>query len=434
MKYKVLLSPKENIKNEDIVILGSKSYTNRAILIASISNGISKISNLLRSDDTKYMIDCLKNLGIKIEDHQDYLVIHGNNGNFDKVNNSELFCGIAGTTSRFITGLSLLVNQELIITGEGKILERPISDLVDAISIMGVKIEYLKKQGSLPLKINAQKNIKNEVTIDGETSSQFISALLMVAPRLENGLIINIIGNQVSKPYIDITIDIMQKFGVIVENDNYKRYSIKHQEYISQNYVIEGDWSSASYFCAISGLVENKIKIHNIYQNSIQGDAKLIDILKLFNISFNFNSNIATLEYNNLKISDSIEIDMEKMPDTAMTIMVLASILCHNIKINGLSTLKDKECDRIEMPKKEFLKLGIKCITTTNSIQIYGQTFNNNEIIEIDTFDDHRMAMAFSLFGAKRQILINDAQVVNKSFPNYWEELAKIMNVKKIYE
>jgi 3-phosphoshikimate 1-carboxyvinyltransferase len=360
------------------------------------------------------MILALQNLGIKIENHKDYLIIEGNNGNFENIINNELFCGIAGTTSRFLTGLSLLINQDIQITGEGKILTRPIGDFVDAMREIGVKIDYINNEYSLPLKIYGNKNIINTINIDGKTSSQFISALLMVAPRLKNGLIINVVDEQVSKSYIDITINIMKSFGIEIINNNYKQYIIKNDEYNAQNYVIEGDWSGASYFYAIKKLVSNQININNVNANSVQGDANLINILDNFGVENN--------------------IDMEQMPDTAMTIMVLAAIFSKKTIITGLSTLKDKECDRIEIPKRELEKFGIKCKTTLNSIEIIGQTFNDQEIIEIETYHDHRIAMAFSILAIQRKILIKDADVVNKSFPNYWEELAKIINVQKIIQ
>lgn len=410
-KYNLIISPKIESNDVAINILGSKSYTNRAILIASISNGTSKISNLLRSDDTKYMILALQNLGVNIIDNNDFLIIEGNNGVFKNIINKELFCGIAGTTSRFLTGLSILINQDIKITGDSKILTRPINDLVSAIKNMGAKIEYNKIEGSLPVTIYGDKNIINTVNISGEISSQFISALLMIAPRLPDGLIINVEGNQVSKSYIDITIDIMKNFGIVVVNDNYKKYTIKNQEYRAQNYIVEGDWSSASYFLGAQKLLQNNIKINNINHNSIQGDAKFINILKNFSYK---------------------EINMEQMPDTAMTAMVLAAIIRKKTTILGLSTLKNKECDRIEVSKQELAKFGIKCETTKNSIIIYGQTFNNKDIIEIETHEDHRVAMAFSLLGTQRKILIKNAQVVNKSFPRYWQELKKIINIRYV--
>jgi 3-phosphoshikimate 1-carboxyvinyltransferase len=206
----------------------------------------------------------------------------------------------------------------------------------------------------------------------------------------------------------------MKSFGIEIINNNYKQYIIKNDEYNAQNYVIEGDWSGASYFYAIKKLVSNQININNVNANSVQGDANLINILDNFGVENN--------------------IDMEQMPDTAMTIMVLAAIFSKKTIITGLSTLKDKECDRIEIPKRELEKFGIKCKTTLNSIEIIGQTFNDQEIIEIETYHDHRIAMAFSILAIQRKILIKDADVVNKSFPNYWEELAKIINVQKIIQ
>ncbi len=433
-KYNILLSLSNQKYHQNFIeIPGSKSYTNRAILIAAISNGKTIIKKLLRSDDTDYMIECLKNLGVEIIDHKNHLIVYGNNGKFKSIINNRLFCGLAGTTSRFLTALTLLINQDIEITGQDKILKRPIGDLAIALEKIGATTEYLGINGSLPLKIYGNKKIKNVVEISGKVSSQFISALLMIAPRLAQGLEINVIGDQVSKSYIDITINIMNHFGVYVKNDNYKKYVIKCQEYQAiSEYNIEGDWSSASYFLALAGLINKEIKVNNIRQDSVQGDAQIIKILDLFGIKVDFDKTIATINQNNINNLE-ITVDMFQMPDTAMTIMVLSAILGKEITIKGLSTLKDKECDRIEIPKQELAKFGIKCQTTKDSIIIYGQTFNDDSIVYIDTFEDHRIAMAFSILVVKKQIYINNAHVVNKSFPNFWHELKKMgINIEKI--
>jgi 3-phosphoshikimate 1-carboxyvinyltransferase len=336
---KVNLIPLRKELNAVVEILGSKSYTNRALIIASLAEGESVLQNPLYSDDTKYMMESLEKLGIRFEKYKDKIIVQGCGGKFNNIKDAKLFCGIAGTTSRFLTGLSALVGQEVLVSGEGKILERPIGDLVDGLRQIGVKINYLEKEGSLPLRVNGSNISGDEISIKGNVSSQFLTSLLMIAPLLKNGLKINIIGEQVSKSYIDITIDIMKKFGVEVINNNYKNYIVKAgQKYISQDYIIEGDWSSASYFCCIGALHKGQIEIKNLNNNSVQGDCGFAKLIEKVGAKVIYKENSVIIKGG--KLIKPLNIDMEQMPDTAMSMAVLLSFANGISKITGLSTLK----------------------------------------------------------------------------------------------
>lgn len=419
----MLVNKINRINNIEIVMPGSKSYTNRALIIASLTNGKTILHNPLYSDDTKYMIESLEKLGIKFEKNKNNLIVYGNGGKFNFKDNVELFCGNAGTTSRFLTGLIALTDKNIIINGEGEILNRPIGELVNGLKQIGVDIEYLKKNGSLPIKGNGKNINGNEIFIDGSVSSQYFTALMMVAPLMRNGLIINVLNKQISKSYIDITIDIMKTFGVNVINNDYKQYIIKPSKYNAIEYNIEGDWSSASYFICIGALHNGSIKISNVNNNSVQGDRNFTNIIEKIGGIIKYENNAIIVKKGTLK---PIEVNMEQMPDTAMSLAVLLSFVNGKSKIIGLSTLKNKETDRLFALYNEFKKNSIKTEIGDDFITIYGS--DNHKITgNVETYNDHRVAMSFAIAGTLTGNLeILNHNVVNKSFPEFWENLRKL--------
>lgn len=425
---KIKLHPLKKELDAIIKIAGSKSYTNRALIIASLARGKSILRNPLYSDDTKYMMESLEKLGVCFEKYEDKIVVQGCGGKFGKIKSTELFCGLAGTTSRFLTGLASLVGKEIIVNGSGKLLERPISDLVCGLRQIGVKIDYLGKKGSLPLKIDGKKISGGKISIKGNVSSQFLTSILMIAPLLQNDLKIDIIGLQVSKSYIDITIDIMKKFGVKVINNNYKNYIVKAgQEYIAKDYIIEGDWSSASYFCCIGALHKGQIEIQNLNNNSVQGDRVFAKLIEMAGVEVVYKDNSLIVRGGNpIK---PLSVDMKQMPDTAMSMAVLLSFADGISKITGLKTLKFKETDRLTAMHNELNKLGIENIIGDNYIEIHGidNLYNIKKKIEIETYDDHRIAMSFAIAGSRiKGIIIKNPNVVSKSFVSFWSVLKQI--------
>lgn len=429
MNKKDLLINKISIHEEAIHLNGSKSYANRALLISSISKGTSVLKNIPDCDDVKYMIDCLITSGVKIEKNENNLTVYGNNGLFNKIKKNELFCGIAGTTSRFVIALSCLMRQKILINGEKKLLERPFGDLLQTISQFNIDINCLKKDGLLPVEINSEnlKKVEN-IFIKGSISSQYLSGILMIAPRIGYDFKINVTDKQVSKSYIDITLYIMRKFGVLVENDNYKSYYIKNTEYKSTNLKIESDWSGASYFLGISALNNVKIKLNFLNSKSIQGDVKLIEIFEKIGCKIEIGEDFITcFGVENLK---PIEVNMEEMPDTSITIACICAFIDGISKITGLSTLKNKETNRLLAIHNELLKIGIKTEIGDDFIIIYGNSsLRLSKIITIDTYDDHRIAMCFGMVASKiGNIIIKDFNVVNKSMPEFWN-LMKFIGV-----
>ena len=419
----MLVKKINKINNVNIEILGSKSYTNRALIIASLAEGKTILHNPLYSDDTKYMMESLEKLGIKFEKKEKDLIVYGNGGKFELKDNVELFCGIAGTTSRFLTGLLALFDKDVVITGEGKILERPIGELVEGLKQIGVKIDYLGNIGSLPLKGNGKNINSNEISIDGSISSQYFSALMMIAPLLKNGLIINVLNKQISKSYIDITIDIMKSFGVEVINNNYNQYIIKQSKYKAINYNIEGDWSSVSYFACIGALHDGSIEISNVNNNSVQGDKNFVKLIEKAGGIVEYKENSIIVKKGKIT---PIEVDMEQMPDTAMSLAVLLSFANGKSKITGLSTLKNKETDRLQALHQELKKISIESEIGDDYIIIHGG--NNHKVVgSIETYNDHRIAMSMAIAGTViGDLEILKPEVVNKSFPEFWECLKKL--------
>lgn len=385
------------MKTIEITVPGSKSLTNRAIILASLSSGISRISNISNSLDSQIMIKAMKKLGIKIKKINNKLLIKGNNGLFGKINTS-IDVGDAGTAARFLTAIITLVPGTVIITKSKRMKKRPMEELTEALKII--------KTG--------------RVTIRGDISSQFISALLMIAPILDKGLVINITGRKISGSYVNMTIDLMRKFGVKVEKVNLNKFIIRRQFYMPTNYVVESDLSGASYFFAAGAISGKTIKVKNINLNSKQGDLIFPDLLKKMGCHIKKNIKKGWIEIIGPKVLKAININMSEMPDTAQTLAIVAAFAKGKTMITGLSTLTMKETDRLKALKNELNKMKIKCEITGDSIKIEGGTAQK---AVIETYGDHRMAMAFAV--AKLRIpglKIKNPEVVKKSFPSFWKK------------
>lgn len=381
----------------EITIPGSKSLTNRAIIMASLSNGTSKISNISNSQDSQIMIKAMKKLGINIKINKNELLINGNRGIFKKFNGN-INVGSAGTVARFLTALKILVPEKMIIVKSKKMKERPIKEL-----------------------INALKAVKTgKVSIDGSVSSQFISSLLMIAPILDKGLVINITGRKISGSYINMTIDLMKKFGVKVIKNSGNKLIIRKQSYKSINYVVESDLTGASYFFASGAISGTAVKVNNINFESQQGDLGFPDLLKKMGCKVTKNIKKNWIKIKGQKDLNGITVDMTDMPDTAQTLAVIASFAKGKTIITGLSTLKVKETDRLKALKNELNKMKIKSEITEDSITISG---GNPKKATIETYGDHRMAMAFAVAKLRiPELKIKNPEVVKKSFPEFWKQ------------
>lgn len=422
-----LVKPKENFSLE-VTIPGSKSISNRALILAALSGKKCILRNFLLSDDTNYMIEGLKKLGniIEFSENNNELTVIGNNKRvFDNVS---VYTGNAGTMMRFLSSYIATGYGTVTLSGNPRMNERPIKDLVDSLEELGVKIQYLKNIGYPPISLSVNSNnFSSSIKVKGDKSSQYLSSLLMAAPYFKNGLKIELQSHLVSRPYIDMTLSMMSEFGVKVKEDKIENcFYVPCGKYKLDNYLIEGDMSSASYFLAMALITNSTLKINNYFKNSIQGDKKFLEIfLNLGGRILNetpYSITVAGIE--NYK---GIEIDLNDSPDIAQTLAVVALFAKTPTTVTNVANMRIKETDRITALKNEILKLGGEFIEREDSFTIIPK--NSYKGVLVETYDDHRMAMSFSLAGLKIPgVIIKECNCVSKTFPDYF----KIFN--KIYE
>lgn len=409
-----------------ISIPGSKSYTIRALLLAALTGSKVKIINPLICDDTQSMIDCLRILGIKILKKKDYFEVSGNLLNIQS-REYQLNANLSGTTLRFLLALLTIIPGTKILSGNGGLNKRPLRDLTTGLTQLGAKIEYLGKKGYPPVKVTSSKLKSGTIMIKGSFSSQYISAILMIVP-LVGEVTIEITGKQISTPYIDMTIDIMEKFGVKIKNNNYKSYNISaNQKYKAKQYLVEGDLSSASYFMAIAALTKSSITLKNVSLNSKQADIRFARILERMGNKIVSGKNQITIIGKNIK---ALEVDMTDCPDQVQTLAVLSSFAKGITRISGIQSLRIKETDRVFALSQELKKMDIKTSATKTTLTIQG---GNPKPAAIETYGDHRMAMSFAIAGCiVPNMVIKNPEVVSKTYPQFWENLNKIMKSQKI--
>ena len=426
---KITLSPISAVEGT-INLPGSKSLSNRALLLAALAKGTTKVANLLDSDDIRHMLNAFSSLGVKyqLSDDKTICEIEGLGGSFNIQDGLSLFLGNAGTAMRPLTAALCLKGQktgEIILTGESRMKERPILHLVDALHQAGAEIRYLENEGYPPLAIRNSGIKGGKLKIDGSISSQFLTALLMSAPLAENDTEIEIIGELVSKPYIDITLSMMKDFGVHIENHDYQKFYVKcNQSYISPGkYLVEGDASSASYFLA-AGAIKGKVKVTGIGKNSIQGDRLFADVLEKMGAKITWGEDFIQAEHDELH---GIDMDMNHIPDAAMTIATTALFANSETVIRNIYNWRVKETDRLTAMATELRKIGAEVEEGEDFIRIQPLAFNQFKHADIETYNDHRMAMCFSLIAlSNTSVSILDPKCTSKTFPKFFYEFEKI--------
>lgn len=426
---KLTLNPIANIEGE-INLPGSKSLSNRALLLAALAKGTTKVTNLLDSDDTRHMLNALKQLGVQYQLSDDKTVceVQGVGGAFNIQNGLALFLGNAGTAMRPLAAALCLKGEkeaEVILTGEPRMKERPILHLVDALRQLGAEIRYLENEGYPPIAIRNSGLRGENVQIDGSISSQFLTALLMTAPLAESDLEIEIMGDLVSKPYIDITLAMMKDFGVNVENHHYQRFLVKgNQRYVApQSYLVEGDASSASYFLA-AGAIKGRVKVTGIGKNSIQGDRLFADVLEKMGAKITWGDDFIQAEQGELR---GIDMDMNHIPDAAMTIATTALFAKGETIIRNIYNWRVKETDRLSAMAAELRKIGAEVEEGQDFIRIQPLALDKFQHAEIETYNDHRMAMCFALVAlSNTPVTILDPKCTAKTFPTFFDEFAKV--------
>lgn len=409
-----------------VTLPGSKSITNRILLLSAIADGETTIKHALRSDDTHHMIEALKILQVDLTEKENGdILIQGARGQF-KNKSAEIFLGNAGTAFRPLTAALAFSQGDYMLSGVPRMHERPIKDLVDALLQLNAAITYLNEEGYPPLRISPSEIIINgSVKIRGDISSQFLTALLMAIPLTKKEVSIEIVGDLISKPYIDITLNLMNRFGVQVKKIDWQYFVIPGSGgYVSPGEIfVEGDASSASYFLA-AGALAGDIEVKGIGKNSIQGDIKFTEALTLMGAEIQILE--GSIKASKASTLQAINLDCNHIPDAAMTLAVLALFAKGTTKLHNIGSWRVKETDRIKAMATELKKLGAEVVEGEDFIEIT-PPLHIKENIEIDTYDDHRMAMCFSLVSLKNiPIIINDPACVNKTFPTYFKVLESI--------
>ncbi|QZP18150.1 3-phosphoshikimate 1-carboxyvinyltransferase [Methylophilales bacterium] len=412
-----------------IKLPGSKSITNRVLLMAALGSGVTKLIDPLRSEDTDQMINALIKLGVSVKEvnaDKNIIEIKGAEHNFPN-KNTNLFLGNSGTTFRPLAAVLAMMRGDYYLSGIERMHERPIKDLVDALEQIGSSIQYEKNHGYPPITINNRLiKISEPIEIKGDISSQYLTALLIAGPISNNEFNIKVIGDLISKPYVDITLKLLTKFNIFYNNDNWRLLSLK-KDSVYRNptkIFVEGDASSASYFFAAASLA-GSIQIKGINKDSIQGDLKFLDIISKMGAKIEYKSDsIQVSKASNLK---GLEIDCIEIPDAAMTLAIMAVFADKPTKLKNIGSWKVKETDRILAMDNELTKMGVEISTTHDSMTIFPQK-QLNDNISIETYNDHRIAMCFSLFCLKNlNITIQDPNCVNKTYPDYFKDLKSVI-------
>ncbi len=409
------IKPIEKVSG-NVTVPGSKSYTNRALLIAALASGVSRLEKPLVSDDTKFMIQALNGFGIQVEEEPNAFIVSGKAGKLI-VPTKDIFVGNAGTTMRFLTTFSALVKGKVRLDGDERMRERPLADLLECLGQMGVKAIPTYHNGCPPIDIESEGVPGGTVKLAGDKSSQYLTSLLLSAPYFQNDTNILIQGDLTSKSYADITLDIMQTFGVTVENDSYQKFCVQQgQTYKAQTYQIEGDWSSASYFLAAAAVTGGDITLSGVNPNSVQGDAQFPDVLEKMGCEVKKSANSLQLKGNPLR---GITINMNNMPDAVQTLAVIALFAKGETVIEGVGNLRIKETNRIEALTNELGRLGAEVEAGEDFIIVRPREYGGTEI---ETYNDHRMAMSFAVAGLIIPgVKIKNPKCVEKSFPDFFD-------------
>jgi len=420
------LLPKVNSVEGEINLPGSKSLSNRALLLAALAPGQTTLLNLLRSEDTQRMVEALTQLGVSLTMNDDWsrCVVSGHDGLFQAPNEHKFFLGNAGTAIRPLTSILAMMQGNFIVDGDQYMRERPINHLVEALKQLGASFEYLGEENCPPLRVIGGSIRGGKVDIKGDISSQYLTSLLLALPLAPKDSEVSVIGEQVSKPYLDLTLDIMSKFGVNARHENHQYFTIPGgQSYQSPGtYLIEGDASSASYFFAAAAIAGGTVRVNGIGSNSVQGDIEFLDAIEAMGAVVSRQSDSVEVSGGALK---GIDMDLNHIPDAAMTIAAMALFAEGTTIIRNIYNWRVKETDRMFAMATELRKLGATVEAGHDYIVI--EPPEKIQSASIDTYGDHRIAMCFSLASlSDAEITINNPEVTAKTFPDYFDVFASI--------
>ena len=394
----------DKFKDSTIYLNSSKSESNRLLIIKALSEKEITIKNLSKANDSVLLKNLLESENLVVWDAQD-----------------------AGTSFRFLTSFLAIKKEHVVLSGTERMKQRPVKVLVDALNKIGAEILYLENEGFPPIYVKGKINqVKNKLDIPGDISSQYISSLLLIAPLLEKGIEINIEEPFYSRPYVNMTLNLMNSFGIKSAVKGNK-ISIKNQEFSSGSYTVESDWSAASYWYSILSISDNinNLTLQGLKKKSNQGDSVISELMKSFGVNTQYKEDGIVLTKIKLD-TEEIELDFRDCPDLAQTILVVAAYHKIKLKISGVESLKIKETDRLLAMKNELKKIGCDFYEEGNFWILEKRNREIDDELSIDTYKDHRMAMAFAPLASKKSMIINDPDVVVKSYPTYWEDLKKV--------
>ena len=394
----------DKFKDSTIYLNSSKSESNRLLIIKALSEKEITIKNLSKANDSVLLKNLLESENLVVWDAQD-----------------------AGTSFRFLTSFLAIKKEHVVLSGTERMKQRPVKVLVDALNKIGAEILYLENEGFPPIYVKGKINqVKNKLDIPGDISSQYISSLLLIAPLLEKGIEINIEEPFYSRPYVNMTLNLMNSFGIKSEVKGNK-ISIKNQEFSSGSYIVESDWSAASYWYSILSISDNinNLTLQGLKKKSNQGDSVISELMKSFGVNTQYKEDGIVLTKIKLD-TEEIELDFRDCPDLAQTILVVAAYHKIKLKVSGVESLKIKETDRLLAMKNELKKMGCDFYEEGNYWVLEKRSQEIDDELSIDTYKDHRMAMAFAPLASKKSMIINDPDVVVKSYPTYWEDLKKV--------
>ena len=428
------ITPVSRPLRASVRVPGSKSLTNRALLLAALAEGKTTLTNALFSDDSRYFADSLKRLGFSLEisNLQSLITVHGLGGHIP-ASRADLFVGNAGTAARFLTALLTLGQGEYTLDGDARMRERPIGDLLDALTQLGAKVEPLNLQAPMtddqplspPVRVLASGLPGGRARVAGDASSQFLSALLMVAPYAQSPVELVVEHGLNSKPYVDLTLGAMADFGVVVERNGYERFYIARQRYRSPGaYAIESDASAASYFFAAPAICGGAVRVLNISRRARQGDMAFLDVLAEMGCTTTEGDDwieVGTMHPSPLR---GVDVDMRDIPDTAQTLAAIAPFASSPTTIRGIASARLKETDRVGAMCAELARLGVDVTEHPDGLTI--RPCRAIRPATVRTYNDHRMAMAFALVGLRVPgVKIENPGCVSKTFPNYFEVLER---------
>ena len=408
-----------------IQLPGSKSLSNRLLLLSALARGTTEVHNLLDSDDTQHMETALRTLGVSLELSSDgtNCRVDGLGGPFPS-QETEIFLGNSGTATRALCAALCLGEGVFTLTGEPRMSERPIAHLVDALRQLGANVEYLQTAGNPPVKIRAAGLKGGRVSIRGNISSQYLTALLLASPLAQQDIVIEVEGDLVSKPYIDMTLDVMRRFGVAVESENYGSFRVPAGNgYQSPGRaLVEGDASSATYFLSAAAIRGGTVRVNGVGGDSVQGDVRHADVLAQMGATVRRGTDWIEVTGGDLH---GVDVDLNHIPDAAMTVAATALFAKGKTVIRNIYNWRVKETDRLQAMATELRKLGAEVVEGRDYLEITPPA----EVLgaTIDTYNDHRMAMSFSLAAlGPSGVTINDPGCVSKTFPDYFEQLSTI--------